>query len=163
MHFEYEIGPDEYAASTILYYKLSTGRKRIRGVVVSVLLAFLFIFVAVSRGEDFRWDDFFLIAIALWWLYELFKYLFPARYYRRAYRSTDLSGKKFKADIDDESIDVAGEDCSWRVRWSGVRFKGESETLFMICSAGTIFMFGKKYLTDQQQQELRRLAGLIPS
>jgi hypothetical protein len=30
----------------------------------------------------------------------------------------------------------------------------------MLCSRGTIFMFGKRYLTDEQQLEIHRLAGL---
>ena len=47
------------------------------------------------------------------------------------------------------------------VQWQGIGLKGENEKVFMICSTGgTIFMFGKKYLTDEQQQELRRLSGL---
>ncbi|HTT21877.1 MAG TPA: hypothetical protein VMG82_23310 [Candidatus Sulfotelmatobacter sp.] len=162
MHFEYEIGPDEYVASQVLYFKLSSGRKRLRGVAISILLSSLFILVAVSRG-DFRWDDFFLILVAAWWFYAAFQNLFPESYYRRAYRSADLAGKKFKAEMSDEGFQVAGEDCAWRVRWPGVRWKGENGTVFLICTSGTIFMFGKKYLSDQQQQELRRLSGLVSS
>jgi hypothetical protein len=30
----------------------------------------------------------------------------------------------------------------------------------MLYSGGSIFIFGKKYLNEEQQQELRKLAGL---
>jgi hypothetical protein len=162
MHFEYEIGPEEFVRSQVLYFKLSSGRKRARGIAVAILGGLLFIFAAFSR-TNFGWDDFFLILLALWWLYAGFQKLLPGPFYRRAYKSADLAGKKFKADVNDAGFEVSGEDCAWRVQWTGVRLKAEDERVFMICSTGTIFMFGRKYLTNEQQQEFRRLAGLVSS
>ncbi|HVN22153.1 MAG TPA: hypothetical protein VMU05_25425 [Dongiaceae bacterium] len=160
MRFEYEIGPEEYVASQVLYFKLSSGRKRLRNIVIGILLGVFLILVALSRG-DFRWDDFFLVSVAIWWLYAVFQNLFPSRYYRRAYRTQDLAGKKFQANVNADGFEVVGDDCTWGVRWTGARVKGENDKVFIICSnGGTIFMFGKKYLTEQQQQELHRLAGL---
>jgi hypothetical protein len=50
--------------------------------------------------------------------------------------------------------------CSWRVLWAEARLKGEDKCVFMFSGKGTIFIFGKKYLTDEQQKEIRRLAAL---
>ena len=42
-----------------------------------------------------------------------------------------------------------------------MRFEYEIGPDEYVAAAGTVFMFGKKYLTDPQLQELRRLAGLV--
>jgi len=64
--------------------------------------------------------------------------------------------------VSDDGFDVAGDTCTWRVRWQGVRLKAENKRVFMFCSYGTIFIFGKQYLANEQQEELRRLGGLGP-
>jgi len=68
-------------------------------------------------------------------------------------------GKRFKAAVDEDGFEVTGDQCSWRVRWPGVRVKGENEQVFMLHSHGT-FIFEKKYLNTQQQEHLRRVSGL---
>lgn len=67
---------------------------------------------------------------------------------------------KYRADVNEEGFGVTGDLCSWRVRWSDVQLKAENEHVFMLYAKGTIFMFGKKYLTDEQQHEMRGLASL---
>jgi hypothetical protein len=42
------------------------------------------------------------------------------------------------------------------VAWSEVHLKGENKRVFMFYAKGTIFIFGKKYLTDEQQRDIRR-------
>lgn len=73
-----------------------------------------------------------------------------------------MAGKRFKADVNEDGFEVTGDLCSWHVRWLRVRPKGENERVFIftLYPEGTIFMFGKRYLNDEQQQELRRLSGL---
>ena len=162
MHFEYEIGPDEYVAAQHLYLKLGRDRSRPQWTAFCMLGGLLLILIVLTRGT-FGWGEVILLLMGTWLLYIGCLNLFPARYYRRANRSANLVGKKFVVDVTAEGFEVAGEYCSWRVRWPGVQIKGENEKVFMICSAGTIFMFGKKYLTDQQKQELRQLSGLESS
>lgn len=166
MHFEYEIGPEEYVSSQLLYVKLSRDRKRLQWGAICIFggLGFVLAALIVGSREDFRWLELLLILVGSWWLYAAFLNFFPARQIRKIYRSTDLSGRKFKADVSQDRFEVVGENCTWQVQWSGVRLKGENEKVFVFCSTGgTIFMFGKKYLTDEQQQELRRLAGFVSS
>ena len=164
MHFEYEITPDEYIAGQFLYSKLSGARKYVQVVVfclltgLSLVAAALIVDARIERVD--RWVSILLAALGAWWIYAGIANLSPSRYFRRAYRRTQLPGQKFKADVNDDSFEVTGELCSWRVRWPGVQLKGESEHIFMLYSEGTIFMFGKKYLSNEQQQELRRLSGL---
>ena len=160
MHFEYEIGQEEYVASSLLYLKLTRSRSYLQWALFSIFGGLLFVMVAWSKAP-FGWVELLLMLVGLWWLYAGFLNLFPARHYRQAYRKADLAGKKFTADVNAQGFEVIGELCSWKVQWPGVRFKGENDKVIILCSAGTVFMFGKKYLSGPQQQELRNLAGLI--
>ena len=159
MHFEYEITSDEYVAAQLLYHKLSGGRKRVQSAVCWFLTGLSLIFVAWSK-RVLDWAPIVLAAIGAWWICAGVASLFPSRYFRRGYRTADLAGKRFNADVNEDGFEVTGDVCSWRVRWSGVRVKSESERFFLLYSAGTIFIFGKKYLNSEQQAELRRLSGL---
>lgn len=88
--------------------------------------------------------------------------LFPKWHIARAYRSTQFGGKQFHAEVTEHGIEVNAESYGWRVKWQDVQVKGENDRVFMLYSRGThtIFIFGKKYLTGEQQFELRALAGL---
>jgi hypothetical protein len=155
MHFEYEITADEYVAAQLLYYKRRGGRKRVERAAGWILAGLFFIVVAWNE-RVLNWAPILLAAIGAWWIYAGVANLFPARYFRRAYREVEVAGKRFKADVNEDGFEVTGDLCSWRIRWPGVRLKCENKRVFMLYSAGTIFMFGKKYLNDEQQQELRQ-------
>jgi len=160
MHFEYEIDVEEYVSSQILYYKLSGGRKRIQSIVSWLIGGALLVFVAWNE-RTINLAAAILAGLGAWWIYAAITNLFPARYYRRAYRQADLAGKKFIANLDEDGFEVTGELCGWRVQWPAVSYKGEDPHVFMLCSRpGTLFMFGKKYMDTDQQEELRRLCGL---
>jgi len=160
MCFEYEITADGYAAAQSLYYRMCGDRKHIQMQIGWILAGSFFIVVAWNE-RPFDWAEFLLAAVGAWWIYAGIVNLFlPARHFRRAYAASELAGKKFKVDVNEDGFDVAGDTCSWRVKWQGVRFKGENERVFMFYSYGTVFMFGKQYLTNEQQRELRSLSGL---
>jgi hypothetical protein len=117
--------------------------------------------VAFAWSEwSLNWTPALLALIGAWWIYSAVVSLFPTRYFRRAYPKSELAGKRFKADVGEDGFEVTGDQCSWRIRWSGVREKGENEQLFMLYSHGTLFVFGKEYLNSEQQEHLRRLSGL---
>jgi hypothetical protein len=162
MHFEYEITADEYVASQILVNQLGGARTRIQSVAIWILAGIFLIFVAWNEGA-IKWATILLAAIGAWWIYAGVASLFPARHFRRAYRGAEVAGKRFIADVDEDGFEVKGESCCWRVQWAGVLRKGEDAQVFMLYSQGTVFMFGKKYLSIEQQQELRRLSGLAPT
>jgi hypothetical protein len=159
MHFEYEITADDFVASQLLYLKLSGGRKRVERVVNSFLAALIFMSTAwTERSHDLSP---FLLAIAgAWCIYYGAVSLFPSRYFRRAYRKSYVAGKRYAAEITEEGFEVTGDLRSWRVQWPGVRLKGENEHVFVFSSYATLFMFGKKYLSSTQQQQLRKVSGL---
>ena len=164
MHFEYEITADDYVASQILYHKLGGVRRRMQWVAYSVLTGLLFLGIAWSeRSAWLGWGGLLLAIVGAWWIYIGVLNLFPARHLRRAYRGSELAGREFKAEVDEGGFGITGELCTWRVQWPGVRLKGEDAQVFILYSQGTIFMFGKKYLSNEQQQELRRLSGLDSS
>jgi len=159
MHFEYEIGADEFVASQLLYHKLSGGRKRVERAVYCILAGFVFVVVAWNEWSH-TWTPILVALIGAWCIYSGFTTFFPSTYFLRAYPRSEVAGKRFKADVNEDGFEVTGDSCSWRIRWQGVRFKDENEQVFMLYSHGTIFMFGKKYLTSEQQQDLRKLSGL---
>lgn len=159
MKFEYEISVDDYVASQTLYYKLETGYKRFRRAAFWGGLGILFIAMAV-REESPGWAPMFLAVIGAWWIFSSARILVPSWYIRRLYPQSGVSGKKFLAEVNEEGFAVVGDLCGWHVRWKGVSVKGENKDVFVLYGANTLFMFGKKYLTDDQQRELRRLAAL---
>jgi hypothetical protein len=159
MQFEYEITADEYVASQVLYFKLSLGRKRVERGVYWILAGLIFIAVGWT-GRSPNWAPILVVVVGAWWLYCGVANFFPAMHFRRAYGKAGMAGKRFKADLNEDGLEVTGELCSWRIRWAGVHLKGENEQVFMLYAANTIFAFGKKYLNNEQEQELRRLSGL---
>ena len=159
MNFEYEIGADEFVASQLLYHKLSGGRKRIERGVFWILAGLLCIAVAWTEWSH-NWGPILAALSGALCIYSGFVTFFPATYFRRAYPRSLVVDKRFKADVTEDGFEVTGESCSWHIRWPGVQFKGENEQVFMLYSHGTIFMFGKKYLSSEQQQQLRKLSGL---
>ena len=159
MNFEYEIGADEFVASQLLYDKLRRGRKRIELAVYSILAGLVCVVIAWNEWSH-NWAPILLALVGASWIYSGAVGLFPAWYCRRAYPKSEVAGRSFKADVSEKGFEVTGDLCSRQVQWPGVRLKGENEQVFMLYSSGTIFMFGKKYLSSEQQQYLRKLSGL---
>jgi hypothetical protein len=158
MRFEYEISADEYASCMAAYNALARGRKRIFYAVFWIALGLFFI--AVARNEQaVSWAPILLTASGAYWVYCGLAGFFSEWYFRRFYPKSGMAGKKFQANIHSDGFDVKGESCTWQVPWSGVSLKAERERVFMLYVEGTIFMFGKKYLTDEQQNELRKLGS----
>src|SRR5579864_8587870 len=51
----------------------------------------------------------------------------------------------------ENGFSVSGVSCSCTCYGLEARLKGENKRVFMFSAKGTIFIFGKKYLTDEQQ------------
>ncbi|SRR5258708_3410930 len=159
MQFEYQITVDDYVASQLLYWKLSKGRRHIEMGVWWTLVGTLFI-VAAWNEHGLDYGPALLALSGAWLICAGMTNLFPSQYIRRAYRGLKLAGKKYQANLNEEGFEIVGDLCSWRVRWPGVLLKGESEHVFILNSEdGHLFMFGKKYLTEEQQQQLRRFVA----
>jgi hypothetical protein len=160
MQFEYEITADDYVAAQLLYHKLINARKRLPGAAVWILSGVFLLLVAWNERVP-AFSHVLLLFIGVWWIYAGAMMFFPARHYRRFYPATGLAGEKFIADVTDEGLSVKGDAESWQFKWTAVRAKGESQRIFIfVIRAGTVFMFGKQYLSDDQQKELRSLSGL---
>lgn len=160
MRFEYEIPEDEYVAAQALYYRLAMGSRRRVGGATSVLAGVFFVVVAWNE-QRVDWAPILLAALGVWWGYVGMVNLLPGWYLRRGYRRAGVEGKRYQADVNEEGFEVRGDVRNWRVRWAGVSAKGENKLVFMCYAANTVFTFGKKYLTEEQQTEFRRLAGLM--
>jgi hypothetical protein len=160
MHFEYEITADEFSASQVLYYKLSTRRRPVyKSSVFWILLGLWFVVVAWNE-HSLNWASAVLVPTGAWWIYVGIVGLFPTWYFRNHYKNAERWGEHFSVDANETGFEVVGNLCSWRIKWEGVKLKGEDKKVFMFYSANTVFSFGKKYLSEEQQQELRKLSGM---
>jgi hypothetical protein len=162
MQFEYEISVDEYVAAVALYHKLSGRRVRLHeNPIVWIAVGVFFILVAWQE-KTFNWGPVLLTLLGIWWIFAGFMGLFPTKHFRRTYQEAEFWGDRFKADLDEDGFGVEADLCAWRVRWRGVKVKGEDDLVFMFYSANTVFSFGKRFLDESQQEELRRLSGMKP-
>ena len=155
MQFEYEIPVEEYAAAQVLYYKALSKGTVVKRAFVYIVLGLFYAFIAIAKWAP-DWPPVLVLFTGVLFIYSGIATLFPARHYRRYYSQSDLAGKKYSAEIDESGFSVSGDGCSWRVRWTDALHKGEDKRVFMFCAKGTMFIFGKKFLTDEQQQTLRQ-------
>lgn len=57
-------------------------------------------------------------------------------------------------------VRLRGDGGSRGVLWTEALLKGDYKRVFMFSGKGTIFIFGKKYLTEDQQKAIRQLAAV---
>ena len=163
MQFEYEITANDYLDATLLYWKLRFGHKQVRRAAFSILVGVFFILVA-SRPDCDLAAGVLLAALGALWVVGGVRIIFPQSYIYREYRKSGLAGKKFKAELNAESFEVTGEYEAWWIQWRAVRHKGENQRVFVFYpEGGTLFIFGKTYLSSEQQSQLRRMSGLVGS
>ena len=158
MQFEYEIPVEEYAAAQVLYYRAWSKGQIVKRACAFIVLGLFYVFIAFARWAP-DWPPILVLFTGNVFIYLGIATLFPTSSYRRYYPKSDLVGKKFRAEIDESGFSVNGDGCSWRVLWTETLHKGEDNRVFMFSAKGTIFIFGKKYLTGDQQQTLRHFAG----
>jgi hypothetical protein len=160
MEFDYEISADDYADAVVLYHKLSRKRTASSG----WLLAGISLLVVGLIERDRGLSPILLGAVGIWWIWAGLARVFPGislrRYYRKYYQQLSLKGKKYRANLDGNGFQVVGENCGWNYRWVDALQKGEDKRVFMLYCDGVFFIFAKRYLADEQQTELRSLAGL---
>ncbi|HST12710.1 MAG TPA: YcxB family protein [Terriglobales bacterium] len=153
---------DEYVASQVLYLKLTRNRLHFYQN-PSTWIAVGAFFILIAWGQRaFNWAPILLTLIGGHWIYAGLVNLFPTRYFRGQYAKSESWGKRFRAEVNEDGFEVVGEQCAWRIRWQGVKVRGENDVVFMFYSANTVFIFGKRYLNEEQREELRRLSGVGP-
>ena len=161
MEFEYEIKPDDYAAAAILHAKLIRNPRKLSPWLSGGVILLLVAVLEWDRGLS----PILLGAIGVWWMStdiaRIFPGLFLRRYYRRYAEKLGMGNMRYRATVDEQWLQVVGEEGGWRVRWQDVSPKGENPDVFMFHALGTLFIFAKRYLTNEQQRELRALAGLL--
>jgi hypothetical protein len=159
MQFDYEVPVEEYAAAQVLCYKASAKGQLVKQALGWVLLGLFFVLSAFYWAVAWAPIVLVMMLTGAWFIYWGIRSLFPARHYRRHYPHSGLAGKTYHAELDENGFAVSGDDCSWRVPWAEAQLKGEDNRVFAFSGKNTIFIFGKQYLTDEQQKEIRRLAG----
>lgn len=162
MQFEYEVSADDYADALILYYRLSRTRP---GASTGTYFLFGGFLLAVGLVERERGLSPLLLvalgALIVWFgVVSFFPRLSSRRNYRKHYRELGIEGKKYDANVDEEGLNIAGDDTTWSREWPDISSKGEDKQLFMFYSRGTLFIFAKLYLTDEQQRALRSLTSI---
>jgi hypothetical protein len=158
MQFEYEIPVEEYAAAQVLFYRAWSKGQVVKRAFAYIVLGLFYVMIGVFKWA-LDWPPILILLTGVFFIYAGIATLFPARQYRRYYSQCDLAGKKYHAEIDESGFSVNGDGCIWRVLWREALLKGEDNRVFMFCAKGTLFIFGKKYLTDEQQQAVRQFAA----
>jgi hypothetical protein len=159
MQFAYEITVEDDSAGQMLYRRLLGQRRtHIRTGIIWASAGLFCLFIAWNqRAVD--WPAILLTLIGVWWIYCALIYIFPHHNLRRAYAKSGLAGRRFEAKVDAEGFEVTDDLGSWHVRWARLTVKGEDSDVFVFYSLNTVFIFAKKYLTEEQQVELRRIAA----
>jgi hypothetical protein len=153
MQFNYEIPADEFVAAQIAVH---TARNKHR--LIKRALGYTILGVVVGLVALFRYPDLgpvLLLLVAANYICVGITNMFPHRYFRKGYPQSELEGKSYQAELDESGFLVSGDSCSWRVAWREVRSKAENKRVFIFCAKGDIFIFGKKYLTEEQQKYIR--------
>jgi hypothetical protein len=162
MEFEYEVSADDYADASILYYKLN--RRRLGAGTGSLFIfgGFLLTVGLIEREKGL--SPLLLVALGAFtiWLgmVSAFPRLSSRRKLRRYFRELGIEGKKSQANVNGEGLNITGDNEKWSRPWADISSRGEDKRLFMFYSRGTLFIFPKQYLNDEQQQELRSLASV---
>ncbi|HKD80920.1 MAG TPA: YcxB family protein [Candidatus Angelobacter sp.] len=153
MQFNYEIPADEFVAGQIVLHTAKDKRRLVKRALGYTLLGVLLGLVAFFRYPDL--GPLLLMMVAAYCVYAGITNLFPQRYFRKGYSRSGLAGKNYHAELDDNGFLVSGDSSNWRVAWTEVSIKGENKRVFMFYAKGDLFIFGKKYLTEEQQKDMR--------
>ena len=154
MQFNYEITADEYAAAQQLSHTAHDKRRLVKRALGYTLLGVFVCLIAAFRYLEL--GPLLLLMVGAWFICVGIVNLFPHRNFRRSYPQSGLDGKTYQAEFDEDGFTVSGDSCSWRVAWNEVSSKGENKRVFMFYAKASIFIFGKRYLTDEQQKDIRR-------
>jgi len=162
MEFEYEISAEDYADALILYYRLNRRRLSTSTGSLFIFGGFLLTVGLIEREKGL--SPLLLVALGAFtiWLgiVSAFPRLSSRKKFRRHFRELGIEGKKSHANVNEEGLNITGDDETWSRPWADISSRGEDKQLFMFYSRGTLFIFAKRYLTSEQQQELRSLTGL---
>jgi hypothetical protein len=162
MEFEYEVSAADYYDASIFYYRLN--RRRLAAGSGSLFIFGGFLIVVGLIEKEKGLSPLLLIAlgaILIWFgVVGFFPRLSPRKRFRKCFKELGIEGKKYRAAVDTEGINIVGDDTTWSRRWSDISSKGEDDKLFLFCSKFTMFIFAKRYLTEEQQQELRSFISL---
>lgn len=163
MVFEYEITPEDYAAAAVLHAKLIRNPRKLSPWLSGGVIVLLVALLERDRGLS----PILLGAIGVWWICwdiaRIFPGVFLRSYYRRYAKKLGMGNGKYRANLGEQWLQADGDEGTWRVRWQDVSPKGEDPNVFMLHARGTMFIFAKRYLSDEQQRQLRLLAGLQAS
>jgi hypothetical protein len=148
MEFEYEISAEDYAAASILFYKLSNKRINATGWVLAGACLLAIGLIEKERGLS----PILLAAIGVWWIWAGLGRLFPGNSYRRQcrkyYQRLGLDGSRYRATVNADGFEVAGGNGSWRNSWHLVSPKGEDERVFVFYSLDTLFLFLRRGICE---------------
>ncbi len=162
MEFEYEVSADDYADASILYYRLN--RRRLGANTGSFFIFGGFLLMVGLIEWEKGLSPLLLVVLGgftIWFgVVNAFPRLSSRKKLRKNFREFGIDGKKYQANVNEEGLNIAGDSATWSRSWADISLKGEAKQLFMFYSRGTLFIFAKRYLTDEQQGTLRGLSGL---
>jgi hypothetical protein len=160
MQFQYQISQSDYVGSMRLLWKLQRGRRIVSSAVGFIVVGAGFIFIAVDKQRVADIAPLILVLGGAWYICAGLRSLFPGWYLRDAFNSSELSGKQYLAEVDEQGVGFTGDMQRWWSSWASVRYRGEAREAFTLATSKEVYIFPKRFLNAEQQSELRTLARM---
>jgi len=163
MHFDYEISLEDYSAGMAAFTtsRLRANLIKLQDNPVAWIFLGLLLIVIAWEHHTVDWAPLIIACTGAWLLYAGGRVFFPKRYLTGHYDMSALKGQKFSADIGVDGFETGNELQKSHVLWAAVKLKGENKRAFVLYTGSNLHIFPKCYLSSEQQEEFRRLSGLM--
>jgi hypothetical protein len=119
-----------------------------------LLFALFALYLVYAYGPE-GWQSAAISIAALAIIYTSIKSMFLESYLRKQFAGTGLAGKRYRAKVDEVGIEVVGDEAEWRMKWSYIKARREGKISFCFDGQTVMFIYGKRFLTEAQQENLR--------
>lgn len=160
----YEITVDDYAEAMKVLRRHVKGSAMARWGTPLIGLAVLLL-PFINREPDGSYDK-FLLGLSFIGAFLLFcgvaQHL--TRWNSRIfYKRIGVAGQTYTARFSPEDILIESTNEQWRIKWPAFSVRDESEKVFMLYKVPLMYIFAKRYFTEEQLNSLREfLAALLP-
>jgi hypothetical protein len=158
----YQINPDDYAeASKLLRRHVKASPLARWGTPVVLIAVGLLPFI--NRRPDGSFDG-LLVGLALFAAMLLFcsvVWRLPA-WSRKFYKRIGVAGETYTAHFSAEDVLIESTNEQWRIKWAGFSVREESENVVMLYKRPLMYIFAKRFFTEEQLNSLREFLSALP-
>ena len=163
LQITYEITEDDYVEGMVLLSRRRKPRGSVRWGMPLVGLTVLLL-PLVSREPDGSYNA-FLAGLSVFGAFLFYCGVIQhlTRWNsRRFYKRSGVVGERYTALFSPDHVLVEGKNVQWRIKWAGFSVREESEKVFMLYSAPIVYIFAKRYFTEDQISSLKTVLTALP-